>query len=302
MNAGNENHEFLENNDNEKATSRGELSEWLTHDGQSPPPEYWDDHQGETESTLHSGHSHTSLPSNTRAPLREGNCVTESTGSLSDYVTVSPVSTVSLGDCVTMSTGSLRQLCDCVYCVKLEKSVKDAISRTLPSTVSEAGLGLFNYIRALKAIPEVAELEGSELDKYAECWHHSLQIGDTWLIEQTYKHFRRSWETVRTAEGTEVPVIAFYQSQEKPLPPSTEGMSDILKRLASLCREMQLISGDEPFWLGCRDVGKLMGVSHTMANDYMHILVDKEILQVVKTGALKGLKATTYLYLPNPME
>ena len=287
MHAGNQNNQFPEYH---------EPMEWPEDDGETPPPEYWENLQRETESTLH---SHTSLPSNTRAPLREGNCVTKSLG---NCVTGSTMSTASLGDCVSVSTGSLGQLCDCVYCVKLDDSVKDAISRTLPSKVAEAGFSLFKYVRALKAIPEVAELEGSALDKYAEAWHHSLQIGDTWLKEQTYKHFHRSWETVRTAEGTEVPVIAFYQSQEKPLPPTTEGMSDVLRRLASLCREMQLISGEETFWLGCRDVGKLMGVSHTMGNDYMNILVDKEILQVVKTGALKGLKATTYLYVPNPME
>ncbi|MEO2044939.1 MAG: hypothetical protein ABGX16_00010 [Pirellulales bacterium] len=179
----------------------------------------------------------------------------------------------------------------------LPSSVQSAIDRTLPKTSTGIGCGLFKFVRALKAIPDLGDLSG-----YGDHWHNALRIYDRWPIEQTRRLYMQTLEKVRTGEDKRAPAIAFEMASRKPYPAASKGMSEPLRILAGTCRELQLMAGDNPFFIGCREVGELFDVHFTSGATYLKILIEYDILQKVTPGRKAGRRATTYLYLPDPNE
>ena len=68
-----------------------------------------------------------------------------------------------------------------------------------------------------------------------------------------------------------------------------------LRRLVLLCRQLQQTSGDQPFFLGCRTAGELLGINHVLAAKFLKLLVCEHILSIALAGTTK--KATRYRYL-----
>ena len=71
-------------------------------------------------------------------------------------------------------------------------------------------------------------------------------------------------------------------------------------RLIAMCRELQRLAGDGPFFLGCRTAGQLLSVGHDTAARWLKLLVLDEILKEVEKGGQPGTayKASRYRYLP----
>lgn len=76
-----------------------------------------------------------------------------------------------------------------------------------------------------------------------------------------------------------------------------------IHRLIAMCRELQRLAGDGPFYLACRTAGRLLEVGHDTAARWLKLLVMDEILDEVEKGGQPGTayKASRYRYLP-PME
>ncbi|MEO5721661.1 MAG: hypothetical protein ABIR71_09350 [Chthoniobacterales bacterium] len=68
--------------------------------------------------------------------------------------------------------------------------------------------------------------------------------------------------------------------------------------LACLCRELQTRAGDQPFFLDCRNAGKMIGVHFTTANEWLNGFQQLGILKLVEKGEHgKSGKASRYLYI-----
>ncbi len=70
--------------------------------------------------------------------------------------------------------------------------------------------------------------------------------------------------------------------------------------LACLCRELQIIAGDQPFFLDCRNAGKLLGVHFTTASEWLNGFQQLGILKLIEKGKRqpgKPGKASRYRYI-----
>jgi hypothetical protein len=83
-----------------------------------------------------------------------------------------------------------------------------------------------------------------------------------------------------------------------PLPPAAAAYHlEPLRLLVGLCRELQRLAGDRPFFLGCRDAGMLLGIPFQVAARYLRRLcADKIITRTSKGNGITG-KASEYRYL-----
>jgi response regulator of citrate/malate metabolism len=66
--------------------------------------------------------------------------------------------------------------------------------------------------------------------------------------------------------------------------------------LASVCRALQKMMGDKPFFLSTRKAGQLLNMSHEQACRYLAVLEQDGWIQTVKKGTINGRKATEYRY------
>jgi len=57
-----------------------------------------------------------------------------------------------------------------------------------------------------------------------------------------------------------------------------------IRRLVTLCRELQRAVGDDSFFLGQPTVGKLMGIHPSTAKSWLRKLCDAGILRLVERG------------------
>jgi len=66
--------------------------------------------------------------------------------------------------------------------------------------------------------------------------------------------------------------------------------------LVALCWELQQQAGDGPFFLGCRDAGRLLGVSFQRGAKWLRRLVYDGVLVRISKGAKATGKASEYRY------
>ena len=70
-----------------------------------------------------------------------------------------------------------------------------------------------------------------------------------------------------------------------------------LRQLVSLCRELQRVSGEFPFFLSCRTVERFLGVGFKTANRWLFLLVEEGVLEIVRKGSMVGRRASRYRYV-----
>jgi hypothetical protein len=95
--------------------------------------------------------------------------------------------------------------------------------------------------------------------------------------------------------------LAFERAKKSP-PPAAAGRALLpeIKLLITLCRELQRaaeeMQGDR-FWLSCRDVGQLFGVSHNTGNRWLRLLVKGRVIALLVRGSKNSGMASQYRYL-----
>ncbi|MDP6546307.1 MAG: hypothetical protein QGH60_20195 [Phycisphaerae bacterium] len=94
---------------------------------------------------------------------------------------------------------------------------------------------------------------------------------------------------------------ALKAARENPIADSPYEIEDV-RVLVALCRELQLLIGNDPFFLSTRTAGRLLGVDHTTAWRWLFLLeTDGWIKTVEKGGTAKNpRKATRYRYVGPP--
>jgi len=90
---------------------------------------------------------------------------------------------------------------------------------------------------------------------------------------------------------------ALRRSEHRP-PPSKVSLvhNKGLRSLASLCRELQEMFGDQPIMLGQTSVAKLFGVSQQAISEWIRALRTLEVLKLAEP-AVKNIRAARYFYV-----
>lgn len=185
---------------------------------------------------------------------------------------------------------------------KSSTSIEEAIRSTLPAGLGKRNRAIFDFARKLKSIPEFSQLSLKELRPLVRRWHEAaLPFIGTKPFETTWLEFGRAWKAVRHPEG-HGPIDTVFADAIKSaarFPPAAarEYEQSGVKLLVALCRQLQRIAGSEPFFLSCREAGRLLGVSHTEAWDWLSLLVMDQVLSVVEAGSHSTRRASTFRYL-----
>ena len=178
-----------------------------------------------------------------------------------------------------------------------KKLARDAIDATVPEGPGRRHHQLFIFARRLKSIPALADLDAEQLLPIVKTWHkEALSRIATKAFDESWFDFRYAWEHVERASN-EGPIAMTYARAIQQDPPrcSLRYEQEALRRLVSLCRELQAEAGDKPFFLAGRTAAELIGVEHRTAARWLQMLRQDGVLELVCAGSRH--KASEYRYV-----
>jgi hypothetical protein len=177
------------------------------------------------------------------------------------------------------------------------KSIEHAIALTLPAAEGERNRRLFDFARALAAIPSLADAKAKDLKPYVRQWHDAaLPTIGTKAFEDTLTDFEYAWPRVQYPLGTGPMTQMLAQADASDLPQCAEDYdAEATIRLIKLCRELQRAAGDDPFFLSCRTASELLNIDRMTAWRRLKRLVGDDVLDLVEKG--QKLRASRYRYL-----
>jgi hypothetical protein len=166
-------------------------------------------------------------------------------------------------------------------------SLQRAFDETLPARKSDRRRKLFLFCRHLKAHPKLATATIPELRPIIEDWHARMvaKIGAIDLTD-TLVAFMAAWSKVRVPAGAS-PVDLALAAARKGKPPAKAAAiftEEPILLLASICRELQRLAGDGPFYLDSRTAGKLIGVDHGTAWRLLRVVFCRADVGLLKAG------------------
>ena len=188
----------------------------------------------------------------------------------------------------------------------LDFEISNAILETLPKQLRQPnGPGkrnpfVFEFARALQAIPHLADANPNDLEQYVRTWHDlgvaQGVIGST-SFDETRGDFIYGWPRVKFPKGEDPVTLIFERAKQAPMPAAASRYdSPEVRLLVALCRELQRVSGEAPFFLACRTAGKLFGVDYTTASRWFFLLRNDGLLEEVEKGSLIKRRASRYRY------
>jgi hypothetical protein len=177
-------------------------------------------------------------------------------------------------------------------------TAEKAIVVTLPTAPGHRHRQVFEFARALKAVPSLADADGAELRGYVEEWHRkALPHISTLDFTETWADFLVAWPKVQFPRGAEPMAAVFERACSAGIPAVADRYErHELHQLVAICRELQRAAGDGPFYLSCRTAGALIGVEPMTANRWLIVLVADRVLELVKKGGPSTRKANRYRY------
>ena len=182
--------------------------------------------------------------------------------------------------------------------VTLDDQVDRAIAGALPAGPGQRHRKIFEFARALKAIPPLAGCQACDCRAQVEAWHRRARpFIRTKAFEETWIDFLQCWDNVRYPKGEE-PMAQVFDRACANIPEAAEvyDQSEV-QRLVSLCRELQRSAGNNPFYLACRKAGELLGVGRDKAHRWLFLLMQDRLLEEVCKGDFKTGRASRYRYL-----
>jgi len=190
-------------------------------------------------------------------------------------------------------------------CKQLKKNAKieKAIVDTLPTEFRTRHRRIFDFARLLKSTPEYTDAAPEQFKVIIREWHkRALLKIRTKEFEETWIDFLMGWPKVKYKVG-EGPIDQIF-ARAKRSKPSKVALEkypthEKLQLLTALCRELQIIAGNKPFFLSARTAGKLFNVTAMTASCWLRLLVYDDILRVVRKGGTREMvrKATRYKYI-----
>ena len=181
-----------------------------------------------------------------------------------------------------------------VFSIISKKELENAFCVTLPTNVRQRNAKIFQFARALKGIPALANVDPKSLKPYVKEWHKRASTLCKDPFETTWFDFLYGWGRVKIPMNLNLLEVAMKLGKQNcVLEPEYEQKP--LRDLVALCRGLQAITGDEPFFLSVWTAGRVLGVSHKTAWKWLKgIELDGWIKTEVKGNSRK---ATRYRYV-----
>ncbi len=168
----------------------------------------------------------------------------------------------------------------------------------LPSRVGERNRCIFELARALKAVPGLADAAAVDLRGAVRLWHErALPIIGTKPFDDTWSDFCVAWPAVRFPKGQGPMALIAQQVDAGGLPATAEPYdAPETRRLVAICRELQRVCGDAPFFLASRTAAEMSGLpDHVTAWRRLRMLETDGVLRAVQRGDQH--RATRYRYV-----
>jgi hypothetical protein len=183
----------------------------------------------------------------------------------------------------------------------VDTTIQEAIAATMPSGTGERHLRIFQFVRRLKAIPELAGNPARQLLGLCQTWHQrALEKIGTKEFQVSWADFQFAWEEVRCPWGT-TPMDRVFAQALREEPPAQAvtlyGRDSLRTQLAALCRALQRAAGVGPFFLSTRQVGDALQVSPRHGGRWLRQLCHDNLLKQVSKGTLKDHQASEFHYL-----
>jgi hypothetical protein len=176
-------------------------------------------------------------------------------------------------------------------------------SKTIPTDKGQNHNRLFLLARLCKAAEKLTGKQLSVGDKREvfNRWHGEARVftKPELMSDDYFFEFLEAYESAAYPLGEDILAKAWEAANSKEPPAAAmQFESEQIRRLVSLCHELQLGAGDRPFHLACRTVQTFFKVkSHKTASSWLKGLVCSGVLELVKCGTLKDRLASEYRYV-----
>ena len=180
-------------------------------------------------------------------------------------------------------------------------TIADAVALAMPNRVHQNNDCLFTLGRAVKRLESNSgqTFTPAQLREVFTEWHRqAMPFLRKELTRDDYKiQFMNAYQSAKIPLGEDGVKMAWKRAQESPLPPEAiNHFEDADKRLlVALCRELQIIHGQQPFFLSARVVQQLFKLeSHIEPARWLRSFCVLKILDEVEKG--KGVRASRYRF------
>jgi hypothetical protein len=179
----------------------------------------------------------------------------------------------------------------------------EIIKNSLPKVNGERRECIFRLIRVLKSLPEYVNTDPASLEGIVREWHkQALPAIATKPFDDTFVDFVEGWKYCKFPIGTGPTYDLMRKAKDMDLSPELEQFDNpLVRQTGMICRELQEKAGDNPFFLGCRTLQRVLGANDPeTALRCLKRLKITGLLREVEKGSLKnGCKATTWRYCSN---
>ena len=183
--------------------------------------------------------------------------------------------------------------------VEVDGELGNLIDTTLPTAPGQRNQQIFEFVRHLKALPVYAEMDPLAFQDVVREWHgRALPKINTKAFEETWCDFLYGWDKVRWPKGIDPFVVAAKAYQASGEVVDLDDLDDPkLVLLAGICRELQRMTGESPFFVACNKAGEFLGVSPATAWRYLYLLERVGVIACARRGRPGGRHATRYWYV-----
>jgi DNA-binding transcriptional ArsR family regulator len=176
----------------------------------------------------------------------------------------------------------------------------DLIAQVAPTDYHQNNASLFKLARLVKGYEHAIGRPATQLelefvfDRWClvarRFWRHSR--------DDYYAEFLEAYSYARMGLEENPLEIALFRAKSAPLPQLQGFTDERIRLLAAICRELQELTGNNPFFLPTRKLGEILGVHWTLAGRWLRAL---EVLEVIHLapGELRrcgGTRSPRYYY------
>ena len=166
-----------------------------------------------------------------------------------------------------------------------------------PEEEGERNKKLFTFARYLKK--EYPDADCSSLRPVVLGWHnHFKESIGTKGFSETWTDFRRGWKNIKVPYGEGIESIINDIDFDVAIPDEFIKLGYTTPRefkMLLICRQLQLINGEEPFYLSCRKAGEFILYNHVSTSLIFDSFMADGILEKVEKHT--KTKAPRYQYL-----
>ena len=180
---------------------------------------------------------------------------------------------------------------------------EDVVKQSLPKSPRNNHKSVFELARLARTMEAQrgVKLSVQERDQLIQKWCEvNPYINPKRSLGHYHTEFLVSYRKVRFPKGeTNILDLAVKSARTNPPPPEAAKFQDNqITLLISVLRELQLLHGNNPFFLSCRKAAELLGVkSYKTMNRRLIALEVDGIIKVVCRGGPNTNKANRYRYL-----